>query len=439
MPRIAAWSVLRSGEALPERAIERVCDERELDSRDRALVRTLVLTEIRRRGTLRAILERFERTDTKPDFAAILRLGLVQLLFLDRIPVHAAVDQTVGASGAALGPGKARAANAILRNVLRARREGRSGDPRCDLVLRNWHFDGPVFRDPATHSLLWASDALSFPAPLLKRWIKRYGRERAEELAVHALKEPRLALRVMGGEREAAIAELRAAGLDATPAEHPRAIICGAEDTGAVLASRLFSGGAITIQGPHAQRAAELVQARPGERILDLCAAPGGKSMLLAASGAQVVACDLDPERLSRIGSAAQRLGLDERITLVASDGTRSLAPGLFDAVLVDAPCSNTGVLSARPSAKWRFGPSELRSLVELQRRLIEEGAARVAPRGRLVWSTCSLEPEENAQLLRAFLGAHAEFALEEELTTLPDPLRSALDGGCAARLVRER
>ena len=137
------------------------------------------------------------------------------------------------------------------------------------------------------------------------------------------------------------------------------------------------------------------------------------------------------------MGETCARLGCDERLTLLESDGTSALAEGRFPrfhGALVDAPCSNTGVLGARPAARWRFGPQSLRSLRDLQGRLLREGAQRVRPGGRLVWSTCSLEPEENGQLVRAFLRDAPGWRLDAELASLPEPGGPA-DGGYAARL----
>jgi 16S rRNA (cytosine967-C5)-methyltransferase len=162
---------------------------------------------------------------------------------------------------------------------------------------------------------------------------------------------------------------------------------------------------------------------------------------VLAAEGATVVACDVDPRRLARVHATCARQGLAERVRLVACDGTAALGEALFDGVLVDAPCTNTGVLGARPGARWRFGPQVLRDLVALQARLLSEASRHVAPGGRLVWSTCSLEPEENERQVRAFLEAHPGWELETRRAALPggpgETVPGPVDGGWAARLRR--
>jgi 16S rRNA (cytosine967-C5)-methyltransferase len=197
----------------------------------------------------------------------------------------------------------------------------------------------------------------------------------------------------------------------------------------------------LTIQGETALRAAELLGARPGEWLLDLAAAPGGKSAALALRGAKVLAVDKNPRRLAAMPSALERMGVADRVQPLASDGLAALAPDAapFDGALVDAPCSNTGVLAARPGARWRFGPGSLAQLVELQGDLLDQAARLVGPKGRLVFSTCSLEPEEGSQGSQAFLGRHPGWSLAEEHLDLPsaDP-EGPLDGGYRALLRRE-
>ncbi|HUR29705.1 MAG TPA: SAM-dependent methyltransferase, partial [Planctomycetota bacterium] len=303
------------------------------------------------------------------------------------------------------------------------------GNPRRDIIGRPNALDRDVFHDPSEHPLLWAEDALSMPAPLVKAWTARHGEDRARALALGALEEPDLSLRVVAGEREAVATELALLGVVTRPGTHPRILLAAAEASEAALASDLMRSGRISVQGETALRAAEAVQAQGGESLLDLCAAPGGKTAVLLASGAHVVACDVGEEKLARLRSTLERLSLSERAELCVSDGTSNVPAREFDGVLVDAPCTNTGVLAARPEARWRYGPKTKAELVTLQARLIREGAARVRPGGRLVWSTCSLDPDENARLVRKFLEEDPRFALEEELESLPgDALSPPLD-----------
>jgi 16S rRNA (cytosine967-C5)-methyltransferase len=428
---------------MPLRAVERVAREAGLDSRDRAFLRRLVGTEVRRRGTLRALVGAFAKGRPDADLVAHMHLGLVQIFFLDQVPDHAAVGETVSATKATLSPKKAGYVNAVLRAAIKARRTGVSGDPRRDLPGRELHLADAVFPDPAGHPLLWAEAALSMPAPLVRRWMKRHGDERALALARGALVEPSLSLRVRGDDPgrvqgELALA-LAATGSAPRSSQHPRILVVDAAAAEFAIDSAPFARGALTVQGETALRAAELLEPREGERILDLCAAPGGKTAVLADAGARVLACDVAPHKLRRIQETVARLRPRGPIDLAACDAAEGIGSATFDGVLVDAPCSNTGVLAQRPEARWRFGPSSMRSLDPLQERLLVAGARCVRPGGRLVYSTCSLEPEENERRVAAFLESQPEFEREAVMEALPkvdDPL-GPVDGGYAVRLRR--
>lgn len=439
MPRETAYLCLRSGSPTPLREVDRYASRRGLDLRDTALARRLVGTEVRRRGTLRAVLAAFVHSKPKADLATLLRLGIAQLLFLDRVPDHAAISETVRCVTDHLGLGKGRTANAVLRSVQRAVLPGASGDPTRDVIGRDLRFEFPVFRDAEEHPHLWAEDALSLPSALHKRWTQRVGREEANRLATLALEEPPLSLRIRSERpREEVRAALVAEGVASTNGRHPRFLLVAPEDASGALASPLFHHGELTVQGEHAFGAAQMLGEVDGLRVLDLCAAPGGKTAAVLESGPQsLVACDLSPHRLQRIRTGFQRLGL-EIPALVAMDQARGLGSGArFDAVLVDAPCSNTGVLAQRPGAKWRHGPQGQRALVELQRGLLHSASEHVEPGGVLVHSTCSLESEENEQQVRRFLEEHAGWTLEEELRSAPAAFGAGgpADGGYAARL----
>jgi len=437
--RALAFEVLRSGSSTPTRKVLTVARRAELDDRDRRFLTQLVRTEVRRRGTLQALLRSFARGKPNRDLSTFLRIGLVQLLFLDGVPDHAALGETVGAAVERLGLSKGPYVNGVLRAAQRALQSGASGDPRRDLVGRDAHFEAPVFRDPATHPFLWAEDALSIPAPLYKGWVKRFGEEEAGALARACLEEPRISLRVVRGEREALRDELAAADVVTISGEHPAILVAEPDQLGALLSSAAFAEGRLTVQGEAALRAAELCGAQEGQRWLDLCAAPGGKTAVLAGKGAEVVACDVEEAKLTRLTETLARLGLAERVETRLLDQESSLEAESFDGVLVDAPCSNTGVLARRPDARWRFGPKSRRALTELQDELLGRGAACVRPGGALVYSTCSIEPAENEQRVRGFLEAQASWTLEEELATFPRPRGpgGSVDGGFAARLRR--
>jgi 16S rRNA (cytosine967-C5)-methyltransferase len=218
----------------------------------------------------------------------------------------------------------------------------------------------------------------------------------------------------------AAMAALASAGIRAVA--HENGISVAFVDHVSVAGLELFRQGLVTPQDPSATDVAPALEVAPGMRVLDFCAAPGTKTThlgeLMAGRG-EIVAVDVGPEKLSRIADAARRCGLDIVRTLPA-DQVGSLDGGSFDRVLVDAPCSNTGVLARRVEARWRFSIDGLRRLAGDQRQILSLAAMFLRPGGRLVYSTCSLEPEENQAVVRAFLKKHGRLKLLKEKLTPP-------------------
>lgn len=443
--RRLAFRILRSGSPAPLRDVAGEARVHGLDARDTGLVRHLVANYLRRLGTWRALLQSLGRIESrrppKPEVALAAHLGFVQLLHSDRIPDHAAAAETITLARVELGDPQARSVGRILDRLIAHRRPGPSGDPRRDLVGAPWHMEFDWARDPIEHPFLWFEDALSLPAPLAKRWCARYGREMAVQLAHQGLEDPPLSLRVTGARPDLAAAEeqLRAVGVEPLARDaHTATLLLAPAAARAALEHEHFASGRWTVQGATAVRAARLMEAGAGERLLDLCAAPGGKSAVLAEAGAEVLALDA-PRRLARARETIRRLGLEGagggRVRFAAAWDGRGVRAGAFDGVLVDAPCSNTGVLAARPEARWRFGPAATASLGEVQDHLLDAALAAVRPAGRIVYSTCSIEPSENAARVRAFLERHPACTLEAEFEALPDHIAGPADGGYAARL----
>lgn len=439
MSRQTAFYVLRSGSPTPLRQVQFFAEKAGLDDRDRGLARALVGCEVRRRATLRAIVGHFAKGKPSADILTLLRLGVAQMLFMDSVPDHAAISETVRTATNNISLPRGRYVNGVLRSIQRARREGLSGDPRRDMVGANWHFDLQVFRDPEEHPFLWAEDALSVPSNLFKRWHKRFGLEQATQLAKQALSETDLSVSFPTGDRDVLLAEFEPLG--PRLGEHDRIAVFDSEHGKAIFASEAFASGKISIQGETALRAAEALEAKKGEQIMDLCAAPGGKTAVLAATGAKVTALDVSERRLETMNATLERLGVTENVEAVLSDGTGvwTDAEPMFDGALVDAPCSNTGVLAARAAARWRFGPQNQKDLIALQARLLHQAAERVRPGGRLVYSTCSLEGDENDQQVRKFLEEHSDWTLTHSNLQVPGPAGSAgpTDGGFHALLRR--
>ena len=435
--RVLAWRVLRANHATPIRLAKAVSERAKLAPRDRRFLVALVGLELRRRGTLHALARHFTRGKADTATLAHVSLGLVQAFLLDRIPDHTVLAESVRAARITLGERHGRTVEIALRAAFGSRMRGHSGDPRRDLPLRDVAFANAVFHDPKEHPLLWAEEVLSMPVPIMKRWLNRYGEERAIALARGALEEPDLSVRVVHGTRDAARAVLETLGITTRDGDHAAILLAPRSTAARLRASIPFREGRLTLHGETALRAAELVDARAGEHVLDLCAAPGRQTAVLARSGARVTARDRDEKRIARISSTLARLQLAAGVELSLGPGAAGLPDAAFDAVLLSAPCSNTGVLGRRPAARWRFSTDSQHRLGTAQVALLDDAARCVRPGCRLVYSTCSIEPEENQRRVKAFLDTRPDFALEAEIDALPDTRgpRGPLDGGYAARL----
>ncbi len=412
-------------------------DALDLEPRERGLAREIALGVVRRLRLLDHLLGGLATRGLPEDAdtLAALRVGAYQLLFLDRVPLHTAVGQSVS-----LAPrGSAGFVNAVLRRLADAVRRGVEGvgvegehrdafEPVAGRRLIATAALPDASEEPAARAALLAG----LPDELVAGWFERYGAERAQALCEASNQTPSIHLRAVGVERDALAAELAEAGVTTEPGVHPRTL----RWTGGASPFRgeAFESGRFVVQDPTAVEAAEALEARAGERILDLCAAPGTKATLLAEQvgpEGMVWAHDVVPARLRLIAENAERLGLDQ--LRVVPDLAR-IQPA--DRTLVDVPCSNTGVLARRPEARHRLGAESFASLEDLQRRLLVEGLRRTKSGGLVVYSTCSIEDSENAGLVAAVLAAEpglAEFV--DEVEVLPDPPHR--DGGYRARLRR--
>ncbi len=422
-----------------------------LAGREAALALQLAQGTLRHLVTIEHVLGRVAKFDpdrTPHKLRAVLATAAYQIIWMDRVPAHAAVDRAVElARGLVKGrsPGMV---NAILRRLCGALAEQRVPWRRLNprLVRVDWaracEFTIEVL-PPAgdEHLAIAAGECLQRYGDL----VARHGPERAEACAWASQATP---VTVIHGNTlridHAAFAQ-HAGELFARAEFRERAAFV--PSSVAVVNTPAFRDGLIFIQDTTAHAAAVAAQARPGERILDLCAAPGGKSIVMALQmGGEglVLACDSDAERLQLVADNAQRLGLPSIRTHLLVGDRDDLSPDTqhFDAALVDVPCSNTGVIARRPEARLSFAPRKLAALVELQRKLLARAADRVRPGGRLVHSTCSLEPEENEGLVADFLAKNPDWQLARERTTLPawGPSHADWrDGGYFALLTRRK
>jgi 16S rRNA (cytosine967-C5)-methyltransferase len=327
-----------------------------------------------------------------PELRPVMTIAALQLLFLDRVPAHAAVSEAVAEAKRRRGPGAGGFVNAVLRRIA-----GAGG-------LAAW----PV--EAASDDERLAIET-SHPIELVRRWRARFG-DAAARRALEAGNAPRalhlLAFADRGG-RDALAAALAAEGIATEPGGlAPGALVVR---SGAPLASAAFARGELYVQDEASQAAALVPPPRPGERVLDAAAAPGGKGLSLLAfePAARVVFADAATRRLPRLVANAHRLG--RRLAIVAADGRRPpWRERVFDRVVIDAPCTGTGTLRRHPELRWRFRAGELERLARDGAALLAALAPAVAPGGLLVHVTCSVEAEENEQVLDRFLAANPAF-----------------------------
>jgi len=409
-----------------------------LSTEDRALAYELTLGVLRRQLWLDRALEHFSgRKAGKLDAPVrrALRLGLFQLRFLARVPAHAAVNESVNAAHASGFRSAAPLINAVLR---RATREP-DFDPAAGV------------EDPLERIAV----ETSHPPWLVRRWAEAFGPEEAAGFARANNDSAPASFRVNAFKADpgAVAEEFAAKGLTVTPS---RVAPGGWRAEGGAGASgvlrRLAAGGLVYMQDEASQLVAHVLGARAGERVLDACAAPGSKTThvaALAGGRARVVAGDLHEHRLRVVGEACGRLGA-RGVSLVALDAEARLpfADGAFERVLVDAPCTGTGTLRHNPEIRWRLSRESFRELASVQARILREAARVVRRGGRLVYSTCSVDREENEDVVAAFLDSNPDFRQAEATPApaallLPDgaartwPHRDDVDGFYVASLLK--
>ncbi|MCX5655209.1 MAG: hypothetical protein NTY65_11230 [Planctomycetota bacterium] len=384
----------------------------DLDPRDRGLALQLAAGAIRHRRTLRLVIShvrggRGREGSIQPPLRRILELGAFQLLFLDRVPAYAVVNEAAQAArrtgGTRSGDKAAGFVNGVLRGLSRLI-VGRDIEGRLSRDALP-HPEGgvvrlrePVLPDPKESRAAYLGAAYSFPDWLVARWLAAFG-ERAEEICCWSNRRPHVFARV-NPIRESYLA----------PGELVEGAHAGSVDVSEIEPERLetiLTEGSLTVQDPAAMRAVEALAPAPGENVLDLCASPGTKTtQIVEAMGdrGRVVACDRSEDKLAPIREVVAARGLASVTVCLADEVASAVPPGGFDAALVDAPCSNTGVLARRVEVRWRLRPDDLVELPRVQGELLARAAGLVRPGGRMVYSTCSLEREENDEVVGRFL-----------------------------------
>lgn len=373
------------------------------NSEDHAFALELVGAVLRHKSSLEWILKRCMKRLPDGDLWATLMIGAAQLLVLPKVAEHAAVSETVEVAKP-IGKDAAKFVNAVLRRIQREK----------EALLAALHQQPDHLQ-------------LDVPKALWERWMVAYG-----DAATHALGHvlsvpPRVCIRPLPPHAHPLMCE-----------PHPEDPLGTFIVPHGVRIESLpgYAEGAFVVQDVSTRHAIQLLDVQPGQRVLDACAAPGGKTAQIAArlTEGELVANEPNPRRILKLTDTLQCCGVLERVKVTQEDAITA-DWGLFDRILLDVPCSNTGVLARRPDARWSWTPTKLIALIETQAALLDAAAQHLAPNGKLVYSTCSIEPEENAFQIKAFLQHHPDFTLTDTRQELPTELH---DGAFAALLQRK-
>ena len=404
--------VIDAEQAYTDVALRQMLGDSALERRDRAFVTACVYGVVRWQGRIDWLLSQAcsrPLDSLTPWIRNILRLGAYQCLWMDRVPPRAAVHASVGLARRFGHAGVAGLVNGVLRTLLRQHAAYALPDAEAQ---------------PAAHLAV----AHSHPQWLVERWLDRYGWVRTQALCAASNRPRDVTLRVntLRTTPQALAQRLVQEGL-----QHVRPSLLLAEALVVQGTSRLgalpsYRDGLFQVQDEGAMLVAPLCRAQPGQRVLDACAAPGGKTTHLAqlmGDTGQILACDAQASRLRLLAANVRRLGLTN-VTPVASDGTGPPPwSGGFDRILVDAPCSGLGVLSRHPDIKWRRGSEDLQGMQRTQLGLLEAQRRCLAANGLLVYSVCSNEPEETHDVVRTFLERHPDMRLDAVAGDLPNEL----------------
>jgi 16S rRNA (cytosine967-C5)-methyltransferase len=434
--RKIAYQVLVQAEA-NETYVDHILGEQrhgdELSAADRNLLTELVYGVMRWQGQLDWVLSqlfhgRYRRAS--PKLRAILRLGLYQLTHLDRVPAYAAVSESV-ALAKAESPAWGRLVNGVLRSFLR--------NP-----------NGIRYPNLADDPVAAISTAQSHPEWLVRRWVARFGVDGTHQLCEANNRRPPVSLRVnfLRASVEEVVGELRGAGADVSPGKLPQYVRVA--QIGDLQRLPLFQSGKVSVQDESAALPVLLLDPEPGETVLDLCSAPGGKSTYLAErmkDHGRVLSLELDRRRARLVHENNERLGLSSPEVIVGD--ARHIPVREVGKILLDVPCSGLGVLSKRADLRWKRREEQITELSLLQLELLHAAASQVTSGGIIVYSTCTIEPEENEQLVETFLASRPGFVLEPATNLVPArfvdekgyarsfPHVHGTDGSFAARIRR--
>ncbi|MBP1678351.1 MAG: Ribosomal small subunit methyltransferase [Bacteroidetes bacterium] len=408
----------------------------DLSDLDKGLLTEIVHGVLRWQNRLDWILNGFSHgsfAKAEINLKNAMRVALYQILFLDRVPHPAAVNEAVEFVKRIRGEKPAGLVNAVLRNIIR-------------------NIDGIRYPDPVEDEVQYLAVYYSQPHWVVKRWLPRFGPEETRALLQASNERPALTLRInqLKTDIPTFLAKLDEQQISYTGSAYIPYVLRTRGLT-RIGQMELFRTGMFTIQDESAALPSILMDPKPGERVIDLCAAPGGKTTHLAelmGNRGDILAVDKYAVKLNQLKGACDRLGVGI-VRFLEADGAALTVDQPVDRVLLDAPCTGLGVLSKKPDMKWKRETSDLIRVTALQARLMDNAATLVRPGGVLVYSTCTTEPEENTLMVRAFLERHPEFSHEDARGLISSDLVNAegfvetlphkhgMDGSFAARLVR--
>ena len=440
-PRRAAFDILlriEKEKSFADILIDNELSKEIIKGADRGLLTELVYGVLRRQGTLDHIIGQF--SSQRPEklelyVRLLLRLGMYQSFFLDRVPVSAAVNETVNLAKE-LAPRASGFINAILRSADRGR----------DMIS---------YPDREKIPIDYLAVRYSHPAWLTAQWIEQLGLEAAESLAAAMAEPPPFTVRAntLRISRDDLLERLAGEGVTCSPtAWSPDGIRLN--QSGSITRLPSFRDGLFTVQDESSQLAPIFLTPQKGERVLDACAAPGGKSTQIAqlmGDSGEICACDVNHKKLRMIKETCDRLGISSvrTFTMDATAGSNAIKETTFHRILVDAPCSGLGVIRRNPEGKWWKSQADLAQLAATQLDILENLCKYLEPGGTLLYATCSTSRQENEEVVDAFLSRHPEFGTEDLRPLFPAflplltergffrswPHRDGMDGFFAARL----
>lgn len=416
-------------------SLQQVFEKQQLSVKDRGLLTELFYGTIQRQLTLDYYLQSYLQKAKKIDgwVRALLRMSVYQLVYLDKVPDHAVLFEAVQIAKKRGHQGIAKFVNGVLRNI-----------------QRNGVGDFEEIKDVRER----VSVQYSMPLWIVELLEQQYGWDTAVEVCQSLLTAPHLSVRIQAKETtpENMIQQLAEEGIVATASDlSPRALLI---EEGNIFQSAAFRKGLVTVQDEASSLVAQVGLLEPGDRVLDTCAAPGGKTTHIASyldvqQGGKVIALDLHEHKLKKIRENAQRLNVADRIEMYALDArqvSERFEAASFDAVFVDAPCSGLGLMRRKPEIKYTKKLEDLHKLQQIQLDILDKAAKMVKETGRLIYSTCTINQSENDAVIHQFLDKHPEFKLDslanigrhhqETVTILPQDYQS--DGFYICRLLKK-